>query len=162
MNQTPPGQIRIDKDGVWYYGEEEIFRKEIIFLFYENLTQDQSGRYLIEIGNEKCYVEVEDAPFIVRSVDRKTPTSENSNLIFLLLSDGSLEQLDPGTLRIGRGNVLYCTIRNASLTARFSRAAYYQIANYIEHDTAKDAYFIPLNGQFYYIKKSFENCRLQL
>jgi uncharacterized protein len=152
MNEASPCQIRIDKEGVWYYGENEIFRKEIVLLFYENLTQDQSGRYLIVLGNERCYVEVEDAPFVVKSVDRKIPESKNRELICLHLSDESREPLDPDTLWVGRENVLYCSIRNASLTARFSRAAYYQIANYIEYDTAKDAYFIPLNGQFYYIK----------
>ena len=152
MNAVAPSQIRIDKEGVWYYGEAEIFRKEIVLLFYKNLTQDQSGRYLIELGDEKCYVEVEDAPYVVRSIDRKKSESENRELICLHLSDESHESLDHNTLRVGRENVLYCSIRNASLTARFSRAAYYQIANYIEYDTAKDAYFIPLNGQFYYIK----------
>ena len=152
MNEASPCQIRIDKEGVWYYGENEIFRKEIILLFYENLTQDQSGRYLIALGDERCYIEIEDAPFVVKSVDRKTPESKNRELIYLHLSDESREPLDPDTLRVGRENVLYCSIRKASLTARFSRAAYYQIANYIEYDTAKDAYYIFLNGQFYYIK----------
>jgi hypothetical protein len=158
MNVIPQCNIRIDKEGAWYYGEEEIFRREIVLLFYENLKQDQSGMYLIELGDEKCYVEVEDTPFVVKSVNHTLAEGNNGEAIYLHLSDGTFEVLDPGTLCVGKENVLYCTIRSKAFRARFSRASYYQIAHYIEHDFKNDTYFISLNGKSFYIKKSFENC----
>jgi len=152
MVETATRQIRIDKDGVWYYGDEEIFRKEIVLFFYENLTRDQAGRYLIELNDERCYIEVDDTPYIVKSVYRKRLETDNRDMICLSLSDGTIEQLDPGTLCVGKDNVLYCIIKKGSFKSRFSRAAYYQIADYIEHDKKNDAYFISLNGQSFYIK----------
>lgn len=161
MDEIPIDHIRIDREGIWYYGNEEIFRKEIIYFFYENLKRDQSGKFLIELGDERCYVDVEDTPFVVKSVDRTFFEGDNREIISLCLSDGTLEELEPSTLWIGKDNVLYCTIRNKALRARFSRASYYQIASYVEHDAENDTYFIPLNGQSFYIKKSFETCTIQ-
>ncbi|HAR97539.1 MAG TPA: DUF1285 domain-containing protein, partial [Syntrophus sp. (in: bacteria)] len=37
---TPRSDIRIDKDGVWFYRGQEMFRREIVNLFYEHLKQD--------------------------------------------------------------------------------------------------------------------------
>jgi uncharacterized protein len=157
MIEAIPRQIRINKEGIWYYGDDEIFREEIILLFYDNLKRDQSGRYLIELGNEKCYVEVEDVPFVVKAARRDGTGDEEGEVFYLYLSDGKCEPLDPSTLCVGNDNILYCSIRNAAFTARFSRAAYYQIANCIEYNAEKKEYFIPLNGQSHYIKQSSEN-----
>jgi len=153
MEEIPLCNIKIDKDGVWYYGENEIFRKEIVHLFYQHLKRDASGRYLIELGDEKCYVDVEDTPYIVKSAYRSQSEDDKKEFIYLYLSDEVLEELAPETLWVGKDNVLYCTIRDNKLRARFSRAGYYQIANYIEHDTENDEYFIPLNKMPYLIKK---------
>jgi hypothetical protein len=161
MDGIPLCNIRIDKEGVWYYGDEEIFRKEIVLFFYENLKRDPSGRYLIELGDERCYVDVEDTPFIVKSLDRTLSEGDNGEIIYIYLSDGTVEALDTDSLWVGRDNVLYCTTRNKTSRVRFSRASYYQIARYIEYDTENNAYFIPLNGKSFYIKKSFENCTRQ-
>jgi hypothetical protein len=152
MLETSPRQIRINKDGVWYYGDEEIFRKEIISLFYENLKQDQAGRYLIELNDERCYIEVEDTPYIVKSVNKSSSEGGTKEIIYINISDGTIEQLDPDTLSVGKDNVLYCRIREGSRKARFSRAAYYQIAHYIENDIENSRYFISLNGQSFYIR----------
>lgn len=48
-NDIPPCDIRIDKEGVWYYKDAEMFRKDIVNLFYQNLKLDELGRYIIEL-----------------------------------------------------------------------------------------------------------------
>jgi uncharacterized protein len=146
--------ISIDKDGVWYYGNDEIFRKEVVYFFYQNLIRDSAGKYLIELGNDRCYVVVEDTPFVVKSVYRTTSENDNKEVILLSLSDGTVEELDPETLLVGKDNVLYCSIREREYITRFSRAGYYQIADFIEHDTEKEEYFITINGQSFYIKQN--------
>ena len=154
MNENIPlCNIKIDKDGSWYYGDNEIFRKDIVYLFYRNLKRDPSGRYLIELGNERCYLDVEDAPFVVLSVNKCVSEGNTKETISMQLSDGTLEALDPETLFVGGKNVLYCSIRNQGFIARFSRSSYYLMANYIEHDPENDEYFISLNGKSFYIKK---------
>lgn len=148
-----PFEIRIDKDGVWYYNGAEMFRKEILALFFENLFRDESGRYYIQIGMEMCYLTVEDTPIVVKSVHEMADSEreKEETAIGIFLSDSSLEKIDLDSLRIGEGNVLYCDLQRG-FPARFTRAAYYQIADRIEFDE-KRGYFIPANGKQYFIKE---------
>jgi len=155
MVETSSQKIRIDKDGIWYFEGKEIFRNEIVRFFYENLKQDQRGRFLIELDNEQCYVDIEDTPFIIESIDKNKLEGDNQEIIFMNLKNGAIEKLNPETLWIGKKNILYCMIKKGSCKARFSRAAYYQIANLIEHDIKTDMYFIFLNGNTFYIKEAF-------
>ncbi|HET6459877.1 MAG TPA: DUF1285 domain-containing protein [Syntrophales bacterium] len=150
-NDITPSGIRIDKDGVWYYNGNEIFRDEIVRYFYQNLKRDEAGRYLIELDGDCCYLEVEDAPFVVRAVYRCTGRTDNEDFINLLLSDYSIEKLNPDSLWAGKGNVLYCSVKENTFVARFSRASYYQLANFIECGDNEDEYFIWLNGKHFLI-----------
>jgi len=148
----PPCQIRIDKEGVWYYKGAEMFRKEIVNFFYQNLRQDETGNYLIELENDRCYLEVEDTAIVVRSVRQALSEKDGKTAFYLLLSDDTVDLLNPATLRIGKENVLYCTVKEDRFEARFLRPAYYQLAGDIEYDEDQDKYFIPLNGERYYLK----------
>ena len=151
-DDSPLCQIRIDKDGVWYYKGAEMFRKEIVNYFYQNLRRDASGNYLIELENDRCYLDVEDTAYVVRSVYRALSEKEGKTVFYLLLSDDTTEALDPATLRVGDENVFYCCVKNRRFEARFLRPAYYQLAGEIEYDEDRDRYFIPLDGDRYYIK----------
>ncbi len=152
QGEIPFCNIRIDKEGVWYYKGAEMFRKEIVNLFYENLRQDASGHYLIELENDRCYLDVEDTAFVVRSVRQALSEKDGKTVFYLLLSDDTIDALDPETLRIGGGNVLYCCVKNSRFAARFLRSAYYQLAGYIEYDEDQGHYFIPLDTERYYIR----------
>ncbi len=57
-----------------------------------------------------------------------------------------VESLDPSTLRIGKDNIPYCAVRNGQYRARFSRPAYYQLANWIDFDPISEFFFLELNG----------------
>jgi uncharacterized protein len=155
-HNTPLCDIYIDKEGTWYYRGAEMIRREIVNFFYENLKLDENGRYLIELPGEdsdRCYVDVEDTAFIVRAVRGKSPDQGGGAAIFIDLSDGSAEELDPSTLQVGQNNVLYCSVKQGGFSARFSRAGYYQLAENIEYDDVKEDYFLSLNGRRFYIKK---------
>jgi hypothetical protein len=147
----PPCNIRIDKEGVWYFKGNEIFRDEIVKYFYQNMKKDEAGRYLIELEDDCCYLDVEDTPFIVRSAYRSAAEAGNEECIYLLLSDQSVEKLNPDSLWAGKDNVLYCSVKKNAFVARFSRASYYQIADFIEYGDGENEYFISLNGKNFYI-----------
>jgi hypothetical protein len=150
--EIPLCNIRIDKEGVWYYKGAEMFRKEIVNFFYQNLRQDPSGHYLIELENDRCYLDVEDTAFVVRSVRQALSEKDGKTVFYLLLSDDTIDALDPATLQIGTGNVLYCCVKNNRFAARFLRSAYYQLADHIEYDKDQDRYFIPLDTERHYIR----------
>ena len=149
---VPNCDILINKEGVMFYRGVEILRRKTVALFYQHLQMDAAGRYLIEIGKERCYVSVEDTAYAVCAVSRADGRSGAEECFHLLLSDDSTEKLNIDTLRIGKENVLYCKVKNDRFEARFSRPGYYQLAAHVDYDPLNNAYFITLNGQPHYIK----------
>jgi len=149
----PPSHIRIDKEGGWHYKGNEMFRKDIVKLFYENLKRDDAGRYYIELENDAASLEVEDTAYVVKAVYRSGRPEEGNERLVVLLNDESLEDLDCSTLCISRDNVLYCTVKPDGHPARFLRSSYYQIAEAFEYDESRDSYYLPLNGMRYYIQQ---------
>jgi hypothetical protein len=149
-----PPDIRIDKDGVWYYRGVEMFRKDILQSLYRHLKRDPGGRYLIVIGEDRAYVDVEDTPYVVQSVSCIVAEGKGEDAIGLHMPDDSMVELDPATLRVGADNTLYGIMAGLDVEARFSRSSYYQLAKYIEFDEEQHKFYICLNRQRYYIEQT--------
>jgi hypothetical protein len=146
--------IRIDKEGVWYYKGAHMFRKEILCVFFEHLQIDECGKYLIELNKERCYLDVEDTAFVVGAVYKTQLPDEGRVQIDILLNDDSCEKLEMNSLHIGKDNVLYCRVKEGKFTARFSRNSYYQLAEFIEQSENGNHFFINLNGEKYMINSN--------
>jgi len=147
-NDLPPCMIFIDKEGRWYHKGAEMIHRDFIRLFYKNMELDSNGGYIIDWKGQRCYVEVEDTAFVVRRVVCQDKGKEDGNeRLILSLSDDTQEELMTDTLYVGRNNVLYCRVKNRKFPARFNRAAYYQLAEYIEEEN--ESYFLSLNGKKY-------------
>ena len=145
-SDIPPCMILIDKEGRWFHKGLEMIHREFIKLFYQHMEIDLQGRYVITLAGDRCYVDVEDTPYVVWRTS--VTNDEGKDQRFSLhLSDDSLEDLDPGTLMVGDGNVLYCKVRNGTFPARFSRPAYYQLAEYIEEEDG--VFYLSLKGRRY-------------
>ncbi len=140
--------IYIDKDGKWFHNGAEMINRGIVLDFYSHLTVDDSGMYLINRGNETCFVEVEDTPFIVRRVEFEGGAGDDERVILSLIDD-TKETLAPETITVGEDNCLYCKIKQGLFRARFSRAAYYQLASRIKEEG--DKYYLPLKNNKYLI-----------
>lgn len=145
-NEIPPCLISIDKEGRWFYKGVEMIRRDFIRLFYENMEAGPDGRCIITLAGDRCYVEVEDTPFVVWRTEAE-PDDSGFLRFFLYLSDDSQEELNPETLHLGKNNVLYCRVRNRAFPARFNRSAYYQLAEHIEEKDGE--FFLPVNGRHY-------------
>lgn len=146
MEEVPPCNIRIDKEGNWYYKGAKVIRRDIYLDFNRNLIIGTDGRYLLQINNEKCYLDVEDTPFVVKKVDF-------NDVFKIVLNDDSEEALQLDTLWIGKDNVLYCKVKDRMFDARFNRPSYYELMKYINHDKTKDEYFISVDGNKYYLEQ---------
>ncbi len=146
--------IKIDKDGVWYYKGAHMFRKEILCTFFEHLKVDECGKYLIELEEERYYIDVEDTAFVVFAVSKTKLPEDEMDQLDVILNDDSCEKLEMSSLYIGKDNVLYCRVKEGKFNARFSRNSYYQLAKFIEQSENETDFFINLNDEKYFINES--------
>jgi hypothetical protein len=56
--------IRISRDGMWWYLGTPIGRKELVKLFASVLRHDENGKYYLVTPVEKVGITVDDAPFV--------------------------------------------------------------------------------------------------
>jgi hypothetical protein len=55
--------IRIARDGTWFYHGSPISRKPLVKLFARVLRRDDHGRFLLVTPVERGFIDVDDAPF---------------------------------------------------------------------------------------------------
>ena len=140
--------IFIDKEGRWFHKGAEMVRRDIVRFFYERIGMDSLGRYVIHWGDEACYLDVEDTPFVVQKVRLEEDGGIQDFRLFL--SDDTAESLKPDTLFLGEENVLYCTVKHGRFPARFHRPAYYQLAEFVQEEEGR--FYLSLNGKKYFIR----------
>jgi uncharacterized protein len=127
-----PFEIRIDKDGIWYFRGEEMKRHDIVQYLYQYLKRDSAGQYFLETENDHCYVTVDDVPYVIKGLEVCLSKNDGKPCIAISLSDGSKEDLKLDTpFWTGKDNVIYCRVKRGGYTARFSRPDYYQLCEYI-------------------------------
>jgi len=143
------GEIFLDKEGRWFHQGEEITHQKTIELFSRSIVKDPSGGYRLQIGKEWAKIQVEDTPYMVRSVELC------KDQIKLILNDNSSETLDPRTLRIGKDNVLYCSVKSGKYPARFLRPAYYQIMQLLDQDDS--GFFLKIGNERFQLASQKES-----
>jgi hypothetical protein len=94
---------------------------------------------------------VEDAPFLVATVEFVSSGMDGREAIWLTLNDETREKMAPETLRIGPDHVPYCRVREGLFEARFSRNAYQILAPHIQLDEKENRFFLSLNRKKHYL-----------
>jgi hypothetical protein len=123
-------RIRIDKEGKWFYEGCEIVNPLVLRAFCDALEADEQGRHRIVIGDELCYIDVEDTPFVISAI-----RGDPSVGLYVRLNTLQTYPLDPTKLCIGQDNILYITLPDG-MKVRFTRPAYYSLALLMEEDEA--------------------------
>lgn len=75
------------------------------------------GRYILSNGYDWTYFSVDDVPFFVQAL--KLEGSQAT----LVLSDGSEEPLDAGSLCVGENDAVYVRVKGGRFEARFAPEA---------------------------------------
>ncbi len=78
--------IRIARDGTWFYMGSPIGRRRLVRLFSTVLRKDKDGDHYLVTPVEKLRIEVEDAPFLIVQVDEQGQ-GEHQRLYFRTLTD---------------------------------------------------------------------------
>jgi hypothetical protein len=149
-----PCGIVIDREGDWHYSGSRMERSDIVSHLCQHMRRDEeSGLYIVQLGKQRCYLEVEDTPLAITGV-LHTEAREGDKPEQFLLAIKHLEtheSLDPESLWIGEQNVLYCKVMEGGIPARFLRPAYYQLAEFIREDKERSRFYLSLGGRRFYI-----------
>jgi hypothetical protein len=120
----PPCMIQVDAEGRMSHHGAPLIHPGILELIYESVHLED-GLYVLRMGKQVCQLEVEDTFFVVARAELA------GEAVTLTLSDGSRETMDPASLWIGAGEVLYCLVKQGRFPARLLRPAYYQVAELV-------------------------------
>jgi hypothetical protein len=138
--------LRVDTDGDWWDGDVQITHPGVLANLRGNLRRDAEG-YFIQT-RVRIPVRVADAPFVVTRIERRGEALRG------WLNDGSQEDVDPATLRLGRGDVPYCAVKGGAFEARLSRPATYQLLALAEYDEGSGRGALRLGGREYALGRS--------
>ena len=127
--------LSIDLEGRLCHRGEPITHARTLEVLWASLARQPDGRYLVRVGRESGYVDVEDAPYGVRGVTFHADPPQ------LHLGDRSVEPLDPTTLWVDRAGVLHCLVKTGRHRARFTRAAQVDLGLHLEEDPLAPAGF---------------------
>ena len=124
--------LRIGRDGTWYYRGSAIQRKPLVTLFSSVLRRDSDGGYWLETPAERGRIDVDDAPFVAVALDVSGAGSSQS-LTFHTNLDESVTAGADHPIRVEVDSESgepspYIHIRDG-LEALIARPVYYQLAD---------------------------------
>ncbi len=137
-------RIYIDKEGNWYQDGIPILHRWTYLYNNKLLRRDEEGRYFIDEGRGRVYAYVEDTPYVVKMIDKRTDG------LYLILNDETEEKLDFDALWMDEENIPYTKVKNGEFEARFSRPAYYEITKHLKQEG--DRFYIEVEGIAYSLK----------
>ncbi len=119
--------IRVDREGRFVHEGAEVTHeglKRALFRWLDRLPPPD-GRYVLRLDERRfAYLDVDDTPLVVRAA-RVDP----AGAVFLALSDGAEEPLDPATLTVDAADQVRATVRGGRLEARLSSSALAALAD---------------------------------
>ena len=122
--------IRIDRNGIWYYQGSPINRLGLVKLFSSVLSQDAIGNYWMTTPVERGTIEVEDVPFLAVELSIENPGPDQTlNMRTNLHEIVTLDIDHPLSITINPETdepSPYIMVRD-NLKARLTRSVYYEI-----------------------------------
>ncbi len=111
--------IRIDREGRFIHEGAEVTHaglRQALFRWLDRLPSSPDARYVLRLDERRfAYIDVDDTPLVARAA-RIDP----AGTIWLALSDGAEEALDPQTLTIDGAGILRSWVRGGRLEARLA------------------------------------------
>ena len=138
--------LRVDVDGDWHDGDVQITHAGVLANLRGNLRRDADG-YFIQT-RVRITVQVADVPFVVTRIERR------ADALRAWLNDGTEQDVDPTTLRVGPGDVPYCAVKGGAFEARLSRAAAYQLLDLADYDERSGTGTLQLGGRQYTLARA--------
>ena len=152
--------MRIARDGTWYYRGSPIGRKPLVTLFSSVLKLDGDGQYWLETPVERGRIDVDDAPFTAVELDA-TGDGRNQSLIFRTNLDEMVTAGAENPLRIAFDESTgepspYVHVRDG-LEALLTRSVYYQLAELAAEDPDTGLLGVWSEGMFFALEARGES-----
>jgi uncharacterized protein len=134
--------MRIARDGTWFYRGSPILRMSLVKLFASVLRRETDGSYWLVTPVERGRVTVEDAPFIAVAVDREGE-GRDQRLIFRTNLDEIVTAGPDHPLRVKTADdgtpAPYILVRpglngELGLEARLARPAFYELVDLADEE----------------------------
>ncbi|MET1026423.1 MAG: DUF1285 domain-containing protein [Dongiaceae bacterium] len=122
--------MRIARDGTWFYCGSPINRKPLVKLFSTVLRREDDGQYWLVTPAERGRVQVDDAPFTAVEVTA-SGTGRSQILRFRTNVDDEVTVGAAHPIRVGASKVPYVLVR-PGLEALILRSVYYHLVDYGE------------------------------
>ena len=129
--------IRIARDGTWFYLGSPIGRKPLVRLFASVLRKDEDGKHYLVTPVEKIGITVEDAPFL--AVELFDDGEGRGRTLTLRTNTGDLVTVDAEhpirfAQESGKGGLKPYVLVRGRLEALFTRALMYQLVDLMDHE----------------------------
>jgi hypothetical protein len=131
----PYQDITIKKNGKWYFGQAEMFRRQILNVLARNINRNPDGSYYIQMEDDCNPLIVEDVPYLATGI------MENELPWKLSLHDLQEIVLDHDFKLFLKGDVPYITFKWEADT-RLSRGVYWKLSEYFEF-RGDEVYIVP-------------------
>jgi uncharacterized protein len=123
-------QIRIDRDGTWYYHGSPIRRLELVKLFSTVLRRDEAGDYWLVTPAERGRIQVDEVPFTAVGLTFRGE-GDNQGLIFRTNLGVEVTAGPDHPIRVEESDVTgeprpYILVRD-NLEARITRSVFYEM-----------------------------------
>ena len=152
--------MRIARDGTWFYLGTPIGRPELVRLFSTILRKD-GDRYVLVTPVEKVFIQVDDAPFV--AVDfTATGTGEEQSLTFETNLGDTAAAGPDNPIRVDRdpetGEPAPYVLIRANLEALIDRKSFYRLVDIGTHHDVDGSKWFGLwsKGQFFPVIPSAE------
>ena len=129
--------IRVDREGRFIHEGAEVTHeglKRALFRWLDRLPPPD-GRYVLRLDERRfAYLDVDDTPLVARAA-----RVDAAGAIWLALSDGAEERLDPGTLTVDAAGTLRAWVRHGRLEARLASSALAALADLLTETPGGEA-----------------------
>lgn len=117
--------ISIRKNGRWYFGDVEMFRRQILNVLACGICKCEDGSWIIRLGEEESPIECEDVPFFAQGI------LEEDGKIKLVFYDLQEMILD-GEMKVHfKGDVPYITYKWEGDT-KLSKGVYWKLFDFMD------------------------------
>ncbi len=157
--KTPSGpllcgdiDIRIGRDGTWFYHGSPIRRKPLVKLFASVLERDETGEFWLVTPAERARIAVADAPFVAVEMT-VLGEGRDQRLVFRSNLDDVVEAGPEHPIRVAidpaSGEPSPYVLLRPGIEALIARSVYYQLADLAVEDTDTHMLGVWSGGSYY-------------